>query len=353
MGFGSILVLFIVPWLDSSKIKSANYRPLYRIFYGIFLISCLALGWAGQEVPEGTPLMVSRIATTYYFAFFLLIMPLLGKFEISVPIPRKIIDSPNIKHKLKSLILVITCVSSINIASISYANDSVKIPKQNWSFENLFTSKFDKSALQRGFQVYNEVCSTCHQMTFLSYRNLQGMGYSDDVIKAFAAEGIVIDGPDDEGEMFERAGRASDKFQKPYPNEQAARASNNGAYPVDLSLITSARNQGPDYVFALLTGYNTCPDDFQLYPGMIYNEYFPGKQIAMPPPLSDDIIEYQDGTPATVEQMAKDVTEFLFWAANPHMEERKSIGIKVIIFLFIFSTIMYLVNTEIWKNIKK
>jgi len=179
------------------------------------------------------------------------------------------------------------------------------------------------------------------------------MGYSDNVIKAFAAEGIIIDGPNDEGEMFERPGRASDPFPKPYPNEEAARAANNGAYPVDLSLITSARNQGPDYVFALLTGYSTCPDDFQLYPGMIYNEYFSGKQIAMPPPLSDDIIEYQDGTKATVEQMAKDVTEFLFWAANPHMEERKSVGIKVMLFLSIFSILMYLANKRIWNNIKK
>jgi ubiquinol-cytochrome c reductase cytochrome c1 subunit len=274
-------------------------------------------------------------------------MPLLGKFEISVPLPDM--------SKIKSLILVGTCVSSISIASNSYANanESISIPKQNWGFESLFTSKFDKSALQRGFQVYKEVCSTCHQMTFLSYRNLQGMGYSDDVIKAFAAEGVVIDGPDDEGEMFERPGRPSDKFQKPYPNEQAARAANNGAYPVDLSLITSARNQGPDYVFALLTGYNTCPEDFQLYPGMIYNEYFPGKQIAMPPPLSDDIIEYQDGTPATVEQMAKDVTEFLFWATNPHMEERKDTGIKAMLFLFIFTFIMYFANRKIWSDIKK
>jgi len=221
-----------------------------------------------------------------------------------------------------------------------------------WGFEG-FTGKFDNSSLRRGFQIYKEVCSTCHQMSFMSYRNLQGMGYSDDVIKAFAAEGIVIDGPNDEGEMFERQGRPSDKFPQPYPNEKAARASNNGAYPVDLSLITSARNQGPDYLFALLTGYKTCPEDFQLYPGMIYNEYFNGKQIAMPPPLSEDVIEYQDGTEATVDQMARDVTEFLFWATNPHMEKRKSIGLKVILFLTIFSGIMYIVNNRIWKNVKK
>jgi len=349
--FGSILVLFIVPWLDSSKIRSANYRPLYRIFYGLFLVACIALGWAGGEAPEGTPLMVSRVATAYYFVFFLIMMPLLGRLEISVPIPGKI-TANGVNSKLKSLVLALTCISFIGIASNSHANDdSIKIPKNNWNFEKLFNSKFDKSALQRGFQVYNEVCSTCHQMTFLSYRNLQGMGYSDDVIKAFAAEGVVIDGPNDEGEMFERAGMPSDKFQKPYPNEQAARASNNGAYPVDLSLITSARNQGPDYIFALLTGYNTCPEDFQLYPGMMYNEYFPGKQIAMPPPLSDGIVEYQDGTPATVDQMARDVTEFLFWASNPHMEERKETGIKVMLFLVIFTITMYFLNRKVWKDV--
>jgi len=231
-------------------------------------------------------------------------------------------------------------------------NDTNHIPERKWNFQGI-TGKFDKSALRRGFQVYQEICSTCHQMTFMSYRNLQGMGYSDNVIKAFAAEGIVIDGPNDEGEMFERQGRPSDNFPKPYPNEKAARAANNGAYPVDLSLITSARSQGPDYLFALLTGYSPCPKDFQLYPGMIYNEYFNGKQIAMPPPLSEGIIEYQDGTQATVEQMAKDVTEFLFWAANPHMEERKIIGIKVMLFLVIFSILMYVVNTRIWRDVRK
>jgi ubiquinol-cytochrome c reductase cytochrome c1 subunit len=271
-------------------------------------------------------------------------MPILSRIENKVEI--------NKHNHSKLMILLIIGGLSLSINSTSSANEHITIPKQEWSFEGA-TGKFNKSSLQRGFQVYKEVCSTCHKMTFLSYRNLKGMGYSDDVIKAFAAEGIVIDGPNDDGEMFERNGIPSDKFPKPYPNEKAARAANNGAYPVDLSLITSARNQGPDYLFALLTGYKTCPEDFQLYPGMIYNEYFNGKQIAMPPPLSEDVIEYQDGTEATVDQMARDVTEFLFWATNPHMEKRKSIGLKVILFLTIFSGIMYIVNNRIWKNVKK
>merc|ERR1712007_246855 len=266
-------------------------------------------------MPEGIPLIISRIATIYYFTFFLIIMPLLSNLE----------NQNDTESNKKNINVVLGIILSLTISGIatnnSFANEKT-LPTQKWNFQGP-TGVFDKSALQRGFQVYNEVCSTCHQMTFLSYRNLQGMGYSDDVIKAFAAEGIVIDGPNDEGEMFERQGRPSDKFPQPYPNEKAARAANNGAYPVDLSLITSARNHGPDYLFALLTGYKTCPEDFQLYPGMIYNEYFNGKQIAMPPPLFDNIIEYQDGTPTTVEQMAKDVTEFLFWASNPHMENRK------------------------------
>jgi len=348
--FSAILVLFIVPWLDSSKIRSANHRPLYRKCFWLFIISCIFLGWAGGQAPEGTALIISRIATVYYFIFFIILMPTLGKIEIHTPIKQK--KSQKNKNFIALLIFSMTISISILTSSNSFCNENNKIPKQKWNFQGP-TGQFDQSALRRGFQIYKEVCSTCHQMTFMSYRNLQGMGYTDDVIKAFAAEGIVIDGPNDDGEMFERNGIPSDKFPKPYPNEKAARAANNGAYPVDLSLITSARNQGPDYLFALLTGYKTCPEDFQLYPGMIYNEYFNGKQIAMPPPLSENIIDYQDGTSATVEQMAKDVTEFLFWAANPHMEERKSIGIKVIIFLFIFSIIMYLVNTEIWKNIKK
>lgn len=342
--FSSILVLFVIPWLDSAKTKSANDRPIFRIFFFIFIISCLALGWAGGQAPEGKPLIISRIATIYYFSFFIIIMPILSKIENG---------KKNKSQTGSKLVLLLTIGSfSLLLGSSCSANEHITIPKQKWSFQGV-TGKFNKPSLQRGFQVYKEVCSTCHKMTFLSYRNLKGMGYSDDVIKAFAAEGIVIDGPNDEGEMFERSGIPSDNFPSPYPNEQAARAANNGAYPVDLSLITSAREQGPDYVFALLTGYNTCPDDFQLYPGMIYNEYFNGKQIAMPPPLSDSIIEYQDGTKATVEQMAKDVTEFLFWSANPHMEERKKIGIKVICLLIIFSIIMYFTNRKIWEKIKK
>jgi len=343
--FSSVLILFIVPWLDRSKIKSARNRPIYSKFFWLFLLTCLALGWAGGQMPEGIPLIISRIATIYYFTFFLIIMPLSSNLE----------NQNDTESNKKNINVVLGIILSLTISGIatnnSFANEKT-LPTQKWNFQGP-TGVFDKSALRRGFQVYKEVCSTCHQMTFFSYRNLQGMGYSDDVIKAFAAEGVIIDGPNDEGEMFERPGRPSDPFPKPYPNEEAARNANNGAYPVDLSLITSARNQGPDYVFALLTGYKTCPKDFQLYPGMIYNEYFNGKQIAMPPPLFDNIIEYPDGTKSTVEQMAKDVTEFLFWAANPHMEERKSMGIKVMLFLLIFSILMYLANNRIWKDIKK
>jgi len=354
--FGSVLILFIVPWLDTCKVKSATYRPIYSKCFWLFIISCLSLGWAGGQSPEGIPLIISRVATLYYFIFFLGIMPILSKIEVPSSKLNDMINKKNInlsssKYILLFIISLTTTITLINHSPV-LSNEHEKLPEQNWGFEGI-TGKFDQSALRRGFQVYKEVCSTCHQMDFLSYRNLQGMGYSDDVIKAFAAEGVVIDGPNDEGEMFERQGRPSDRFTNPYPNEQAARAANNGAYPVDLSLITSARNQGPDYVFALLTGYKPCPESFQLYPGMIYNEYFPGKQIAMPPPLSNDIIEYQDGTEATIDQMAKDVTEFLFWATNPHMEERKTIGIKVMLFLVVFTTLMYLVNRKIWKNIKK
>ncbi|MCP4923649.1 MAG: cytochrome C [bacterium] len=358
--FGAVFVLFIVPWLDSSPIRSATFRPLYRKCFWLFIVTCLALGWAGGQQPEGVPLLISRVATAYYFIFFLVLMPLLGRLERALPLPSSLIGPKMMRRKTdikkgsktKSLSLILLLTFSSFATPVLSQEDAPKPPSQDWGFQGS-AGKFDTAALRRGFQVYREVCAACHEMAFLSFRNLQGMGYSDDVIKAFAAEGIVVDGPNDEGEMFERPGRASDKFPKPYPNEKAARAANNGAFPVDLSLVALARKQGPDYLFALLTGYGPSPETFQLYPGMTYNAYFPGQQIAMPPPLSPDIIDYQDGTPATVDQMSRDVVEFLVWAANPHMEERKEIGLKVLIFLIVFSGLMFVINRRVWAKLKK
>jgi len=188
-------------------------------------------------------------------------------------------------------------------------------------------------------------------MRYLSFRNLKGIGFSEVDIKALAAEYEVEDGPNDEGEMYTRPARPTDRFPKPYPNPQAARVANNGALPPDLNLITKAREGGPDYVYSLLTGFADPPEGFTLGDGMNYNKVFPGNQIAMPPPLFDDAVEYADGTSATVPQMAADVTQFLMWAAEPKMDERKNLGIKVILFLIVLTILLYAVKRKVWSKI--
>ncbi|WPX98204.1 Cytochrome c1 [Candidatus Megaera polyxenophila] len=221
-----------------------------------------------------------------------------------------------------------------------------------WPFEGIFGT-FDRQAAQRGAQVYLEVCSTCHSNHNLYYRNLKDIGFSEAEIKQLAQKYTVKDGPNAEGEMFDRPALPSDRFVSPYPNEEAARAANNGAYPVDLSLIIKARQDGPNYVFSLLSGYQDAPADVKLMPGLYYNPYFEGGQIAMPPPLTEGQVTFSDGTPATVEQMAKDVVVFLQWAAEPEMEHRKSMGLKVMIFLLVFTVFFYMAKKKIWKNISR
>ncbi|MCP4330929.1 MAG: cytochrome c1 [Alphaproteobacteria bacterium] len=236
-------------------------------------------------------------------------------------------------------------------AGPAIAAEGVEIPSQSWSFDGPFGT-FDRAEAQRGLQVYQENCSSCHSLRLVSYRNLTALGYSDAQIQAIASEKDVTDGPDDEGEMFERPARPSDRFVSPFPNDNAAIAANGGAMPPDLSLITKSRIGGPDYLYALLTGYEEEPPaDFDLPDGAYYNEYFPGHQIAMPPPLFDDLVEYADGTPATVDQMARDVTTFLSWAASPEMEERKTTGIKVILFLLILTGLLYAYKRKIWADL--
>ncbi len=224
-------------------------------------------------------------------------------------------------------------------------------PSQGWSWEGIFGT-YDRAAAQRGLQVYKEVCSSCHGMDYLYYRDLAGLGYSEDEIKAIAAEYEVQDGPDEDGEMFDRTAIPSDGFYQPYRNHNEARASNNGALPPDLSLIVDARPHGADYLYALLTGYSEdVPDDIELQEGMSYNAWFKGNQIAMAQPLYEDSVEYADGTPATVSQMASDVTTFLAWASEPNLEERKSLGIKVMIFLFIFLGMLIALKRKIWSKV--
>ncbi|HXO00751.1 MAG TPA: cytochrome c1, partial [Stellaceae bacterium] len=221
-------------------------------------------------------------------------------------------------------------------------------PHQQWSFEGVFGT-YDAAALQRGFQVYKEVCSACHALKHLYYRDLTDIGYTEDQVKGVAAQAQVTDGPNDQGEMYQRPGRPSDPIVTPFPNDQAARAANNGALPPDLSLIVKAREGGPDYVYAILTGFKDPPAGFKMQPNMNYNEYFPGHQIAMPPPLTaDGQLTYADGTKATIPQMAHDVTTFLAWAAEPNLDERHRMGAKVILFLVIAAGIFYAAKRKIW-----
>lgn len=235
---------------------------------------------------------------------------------------------------------------------LSFAAGDVEPPKQmEWPFEGM-TGKVDRPSAQRGFQVYREVCASCHGLRQLSYRNLEAIGFSEAEVKAIAADYSVTDGPDVTGDMFDRPALPSDRFVSPYPNEQAARASNGGAYPPDLSLMVKARPDGANYLYSLLTGYEEAPADVKLGAGMHYNPYFPGKQLAMAAPLSDELVEYQDGTEATKEQMAKDVTNFLQWAAEPEMEARKQMGLKTMLYLFVFTLLFYLAKKRIWSRIK-
>lgn len=222
--------------------------------------------------------------------------------------------------------------------------------RESWPHQGVFGT-FDRRALQRGFQVYKEVCSACHGTKYLAFRNLTALGFTEDEVKAIAAEYTVIDGPNDQGEMFERPARPSDRKPSPYPNEQAARAANNGAYPPDLSLIVKARAGGENYIYSFLVGYEEPPAGVTVPDGMYYNKYFPGHLVAMPPILQPDGVSYADGTKATVSQMARDVTQFLAWLAEPTMEERKSTGIKVMIFLVVLTALLYAYKRRIWADV--
>lgn len=225
-----------------------------------------------------------------------------------------------------------------------------KLPDHDWSFEGPFGT-YDRAALQRGFQVYKEVCSACHSMDRLSYRNLTALGYSEAEVKAIAADATVTDGPNEEGEMFERPARPSDRFKAPYANIETAKYANNGAYPPDLSLIAKARKGGADYIHAILTGYEEPPAGKELLPGQNWNRYMPGNVIAMPPPLMAGQVAYGDGTEGTVSQYASDVAQFLTWASEPHMEERKRTGLKAVMFLLVFAGVLYAAKRKIWANV--
>jgi ubiquinol-cytochrome c reductase cytochrome c1 subunit len=239
-----------------------------------------------------------------------------------------------------------------NAAPARAAGEAIVLPPVSFSFEGLFGT-FDRGSLQRGYQVYKEVCSACHAMRQLSYRNLLEIGLTEQQVRGLIAEIEVQDPqPNDQGEMFTRPARLSDRFRSPFPNEQAARAANNGAYPPDLSVMVKARANGADYLHALLTGYTDPPAGFNLMDGMNYNAYFPGHQIAMPNVLNPGHVEFADGTEATVDQMARDVTTFLAWAAEPELEQRRQMGVRIILFLVVLGGLTYGVKRKIWADVK-
>lgn len=243
-------------------------------------------------------------------------------------------------------------VAMLGLPVAASANSGAHHPKQEeWAFDGVF-GKFDKPAVQRGFQIYKEVCSACHSLKRVPFRRLGDIGLSEAEVKSLAAGYEVQDGPNDDGEMFTRPGRPSDKFPSPYANDKAARAMQNGALPPDLSLIIKAREDGANYVFSLLTGYGDAPKGIEVPEGGHYNKYFPGGVIKMPPPLANDQVTYQDDTKATLEQEAHDVVSFLQWAAEPEMEARKRMGIKVILFLGVMVGFFYVAKKRIWSNIE-
>jgi ubiquinol-cytochrome c reductase cytochrome b/c1 subunit len=370
--FGSIAILAFLPWLDTSKVRSAVYRPLYKQFFWIFAAVCVLLGWLGSKPAEGIYVVLSRICTVYYFAHFLIILPLLGLFEKPKPLPASIADSIKSKAKVAgAAAAVILALVVANPQSTFAAGEGPKPDRQVWSFAGP-VGTYDRAQLQRGFKVYREVCASCHGLSKVSFRNLSQPGgpeFSPDQVKTLAAEYKVKDGPNDSGEMFERAGRPSDRFPKPFANEQAARAANGGAYPPDFSVLAKARSytvgfpgfvidafrqyqeHGPDYIYALLTGYTDAPAGVEVSPGLYYNVYFPGNKIAMAQPISDGQVEYTDGSPQTVKQYAKDVTAFMMWASEPHLEARKRLGLQVMLFLVVFAGLLYFSKKKLFSGL--
>ena len=252
------------------------------------------------------------------------------------------------KHILFFTIFLIYGFSSFS------AEQSYKLLEPGWSFKGFF-GKFDRAQLQRGYQVYTEVCSACHSVKYLSYRNLSQQGgpeFSDQQAKIIASQFEVIDGPNSEGEMFTRPARLSDKFVGPYANEQAAIAANGGAYPPDMSVLVKARQGGADYIYSVLMGYEDPPSEIILDDGVHYNKYMPGNKIKMAKPLSAGAVSYVDGTESSEDQMAKDVVAFLAWAAEPHLEARHKMGFRAIIYLFLITVLVYFSMKKLWSRIE-
>jgi cytochrome c1 len=274
----------------------------------------------------------------------------------------------------RSIVLAAALAVSLSVIGmrVALAQEAEAPPRLHWSFHGPFGT-YDQAQLQRGFKVYREVCSTCHSLKLLAFRNLADPGgpdFTEAQAATVAASFQVTDGPNDKGEMFQRPGKLADYFPPPFPNDQAARAALGGGLPPDMSVLAKARSHeagfprfifdaftqyqeaGPDYIHAILTGYEEQPPaGFALAPGTQYNKYFPGHAIAMPKPLSDGQVEYTDGTPATVDQYAKDISAFLMWAAEPKLDERKRLGFQVFVFLIVLTGLLYFSKRRVWHDL--
>ncbi len=275
----------------------------------------------------------------------------------------------------RSIILALTLTASLAAAGARTAcaqEEQEAPPLQRWSFHGPF-GRYDPEQLQRGFKVYREVCSTCHSLKLLAFRNLAdpgGPGFTEAQTAAIAAGFQVTDGPNDQGQMYQRPGRISDHFPPPFPNDQAARAALGGSLPPDMSVLAKARSyergfpwfivdavteyqeDGPDYIHALINGYADPPPGFTLPPGAQYNKYFPGHAIGMPKPLSDGQVEYTDGAQATVDQYGRDVAAFLMWTAEPTLDARKRLGFQVFVFLIVLTGLLYFTKKRVWHAVK-
>jgi ubiquinol-cytochrome c reductase cytochrome b/c1 subunit len=365
----SIVILAFLPWLDTSRVRSARYRPVFRLFFWLFVVTCVGLGYLGSKPPEGWYVFFARLLTFWYFFHFIVVLPLLGWLETPAPLPHSITDDvlkrKGAKGAIAAVVFALCVVSLFATSTPSSAAETDTPPRNKWSFAGPF-GKFDRAQLQRGFKVYKEVCQVCHGMQLLSFRNLAepgGPGFSTAQAAAVAAEYKYKD-TNDQGESIERNGRVADPFPPPatkFPN----------VTPPDLSVIAKARSyergfpgflidfftqyqeQGADYIDAMLKGYETTPQGVTLPPGAFYNKYFPGHAIAMPPPLSDGRVTYTDGSAQTLDQYAKDITAFLVWAAEPHLEARKRLGMQVMVFLIVLAGLLWFTKKKVWHEVEK
>lgn len=246
---------------------------------------------------------------------------------------------------------VFVLVAMVLVVPTMAASENSSLNVQSWTWQGLFGS-YDQAQLKRGFKIYREVCGNCHGLRLVAYRNLADIGFTEEDIKTIATEKEIQDGPNEQGEILTRFARPSDRFVPPYPNDQAARVANNGALPPDLSLITKARVGGPNYLYSLLTSYEEPPSTVTLMPGMSYNKVFPGQQIAMPQPLFEEVVAYDDGTSAPLPQLAKDVTAFLNWAAEPELDSRHALGLKTLAFLILLVGLFYALKRQVWASIR-